>query len=207
MNDLFDRMQLALLRLENQKRFQIMIDYIKTSVGKGKEYSNSVARAVLSPRGCYYELVNLPEEFSGVVGEKVAHEAVPEKEAMRVLFDIAHLTRQVTIDNTRELSLYAIYDRDTSSTGQAGTFVFHFSQVPERMDMTPRMIGMFDSARSPLFFKMKMDTRLPQSLLDAQRGVLFGLRYKPNRFLLVRIPYEGPDVYDLTNAPGNTIPS
>jgi len=207
MDNLWDRMQLAFLRIENQKRYQVMIDYIKSAVGKGKAYTNSVARVVMSSRGCYYVLINLPEEFSGILGDRPHHELVSEKEAMCVLFDIIQLSRKVTPENTRELSLYVIYEPSPGLSAHDGIFVFHFSQVPERQSLTPLAVGMFDPSRTPLFFKVKLDTHLPQNLLSAHRGVLFSLRYKPNRFLLVDIPYEGQDLCDLGAVPINHYPT
>ena len=44
-----------------------VIDYVKSEVGQGTEYDNGLVRVVLSNRGCYYQFVDMPEEFSGAI--------------------------------------------------------------------------------------------------------------------------------------------
>jgi len=54
MDDQLDPLQkvdLAMLRAEYQKRYQAMISYIKEKVGNGVEYRNAVARIIVSDTG------------------------------------------------------------------------------------------------------------------------------------------------------------
>ena len=69
--DPLQKLELAMLRAEHQKKFQVMIAYIKEMVGEGIEYRNGIVRVVVSETGAYYELTDLPEEFFGAVGEEV----------------------------------------------------------------------------------------------------------------------------------------
>jgi len=44
-----------------------MIDYIKEQVGEGIEYKQRNGRVVIRIAGCYYEFLDMPEEFSGAL--------------------------------------------------------------------------------------------------------------------------------------------
>src|SRR5262245_51956999 len=114
MEDQLDPMQkveIAMLRAEHQKRFQVQIAYLKELVGEGIEYENPVVRVVVSETGAYYELKDLPEEFSGAVGEEVERHFLTRDEAIQTLQRAVAATKLATVANTRMFSLFTLYTR------------------------------------------------------------------------------------------------
>src|SRR5690242_6085899 len=109
--DPLHKMELALLRAEHQKRYQALIAYLKEKVGEGIEYRNDVVRVVVSDAGAYYELNDLPEEFSGAVGEQVERRFLAPQEAVALLTRVVEAAREVVPDTTRQLSVLVLYTR------------------------------------------------------------------------------------------------
>src|SRR5690349_7804898 len=109
--DPLQKVELALIRAEHQKRFQVMINFIKEQVGEGIEYKNAVVRVVVSPNGAYYELNDLPEEFCGAAGEEQEHHFVAQQEAITLLTKAAEATERVTRENTKQFQILALYSR------------------------------------------------------------------------------------------------
>src|SRR5437868_13476429 len=102
--DEFDPLQkvdLAMLRAEHQKRFQTQIAYLKERVGEGIVYRNAVVQVVVSDEGAYYELNDLPEEFGGASGEHIERHFVTQQEAIALLTGAVGALPQANAENTR----------------------------------------------------------------------------------------------------------
>src|SRR4030067_664300 len=88
------REQLAPWRAQVHEDFQQIIDYIKGQVEPGLRYENALVRVVLSERGCYYEFVEFPEEFSGVLGGGYQHEFVSSGAGWELMESLERLLRE-----------------------------------------------------------------------------------------------------------------
>src|SRR3990172_8143999 len=100
-----------MLRAEARRNFQVIIDYIKEQVGEGVEYNNGMVRVVISDRGCYYEFLDMPEEFSGALGSGFQYEFVGTGTGLLMAEQTQYMIAHSNDENTRELSLLSIYDR------------------------------------------------------------------------------------------------
>ncbi len=198
--DPLHKVELAMLRAEHQKRFQTMIAYVKEKVGEGVEYRNSVARVVVSDRGAYYELNDLPEEFSGAAGSEVIHHFVSPEEATALLARGVAATAGVNRDNTRHVSILALYTR-RGIVDRKNCYVYDCRPQPEASVLAPIVIGAFQPGVMPLFYKMKVDSDFAQEVFGMPRGIVFCIANAGDRHLLIRIPYDGDHVVDLAATP------
>jgi len=198
-----DQLQLAMLRAEARRKFQVMINYIKEQVGSGTEYSNDLVRVVVSERGCYYEFLDMPEEFSGALGTGFQYQFVGSSAGSSLMDQIQQMITQSADENTRELSLLALYDRKGLFDRDA-TYIYHRLR---RGDQTtgPSMVGHFRPGVLPLFFKLKCDCDLAVPLLGTARGVLFFVANLTDQHLVVRIPHSGPGITDLNEVPASQL--
>ena len=73
------------IRAAHADRHGLAIAYIKKRVGRGTEYANEVASAVLSEDGGYYQLAEMPEEFAGALGAGVSHRLIAPPDALTLL--------------------------------------------------------------------------------------------------------------------------
>lgn len=196
-----ERTQLAMLRAEARRKFQVMIDYIKEQVGSGSEYRNELVRVVVSERGCYYEFLDMPEEFSGALGTGFVHDFVGWERGIELMAQIQEMVLASSEDNTRQLSVLAVYDRETLFT-RDGTYIYHqVAHGPEACG--PTSIGHYRPGVLPLFFKMKADSELAVPVLGTPKGVLFFVANLTDQHLLVTIPHAGPGVTDLNELPSS----
>lgn len=203
MNEPFDpeqKVELALLRAEHQKRFQVMINYVKDKVGEGTEYRNSVVRVVCSETGVYYELIDLPEEFSGVVGDGYTLRFVAPEETLKLLAQAVDVTDKVTKANTAQYSVLILYTR-RGLVDRKNCYVYDFRPEPDQTFPTPQIIGAFQPETEPIFYKIKLNAGFAEETLGIGRGVVFGMALPGDRHLMVTIPYEGDQVTDLANMP------
>jgi len=191
--------QLSLLRSEARRKFQVMIDYIKEQVGQGREYSNELVRVVISERGCYYEFVHMPEEFSGAVGTGFKYEFAGTQVGLEMMEKIQQIIAQADDSNTRELSLLAIYSRE-GIFAREDTYIYHHA-LADGEEEGPVTVGHFRPGVLPLFFKVKLDSDLALPLLGARKGVLFFVTNLTDQHLLVRIPQHGLGLTDLSQIP------
>ena len=193
--------ELPSLREGTRPEYQVMIDYIKDQVGKGREYTNDLVRVVLSDRGCYYEFRDLPEEFSGAVGSGFQHEFVGTKEGLDLLAKIHDLALGPESADTHEISLMVIYGWDGLFKPE-DTFIYHWRRY-EGQEEGPVMMGIYRPEVLPLFFKLKVDSDLAEPVLGTRKGVLFFVANLSDQHLLVRIPHQGPGVTDLNEVTGS----
>lgn len=183
--------------------YEIMIDYIKSQVGEGSEYTNDLVRVVLSDRGCYYEFRDLPEEFSGAVGSGFRNEFVGTTAGLELVNRIHAMAMGPESADTHEISLMAIYGWDGAFKSE-DTFVYHWRRYGNEEE-GPNMMGIFRPDVLPLFFKLKADSDLVEPLLGTRRGVLFFVANLSDQHLLVRIPHLGVGVADLNEVTGQRL--
>lgn len=203
MDDQFDPLQkveLAMLRAEHQKRYQVMIDYVKSKVGEGFEYLNSVVRVVVSPRGAYYELTDLPEEFCGAIGPNIERRFVAPTEAIAVLQRAVEAISKISAENTRQFSMLVLYTR-RGLVDRKNCFVYEYVAPLNGIAPVPLEIGEFRPDAMPLFFKIKLDSDLAPAVFSLPRGLLFCMANAGDRHLMVSIRYEGEQITDLSDSP------
>ena len=198
-----DQLQLAMLRAEARRKFQVMINYIKEQVGPGTEYSNDLVRVVVSERGCYYEFLDMPEEFSGALGTGFQYQFIGSAEGQAVMEQINQMILQSSEANTRELSLLVLYDRKGLFDRDA-TYIYHRLHRGDQ-NVGPSVVGQFRPGAMPLFFKLKCDCDLALPILGTARGVLFFVANLTDQHLAVRIPHSGPGVTDLNEVPSSQL--
>jgi len=198
MDEWNEQLHLALLRAEARRKYQVLIDYIKQQVEPGYEYANELVRVVLSERGCYYEFVDLPEEFSGALGNGFAHRFVGSAEALALADQIHHLSQACTEHNTREFSLLAVYDRQ-GLFSREGTYIYHQAHRGDD-DIGPLTVGCHRERTLPLFLKLKADCDLVVPIFGMSRGVLFVVANLSDQHLVVNIPQAGSGATDLAQA-------
>jgi hypothetical protein len=192
MDEWNEQLNLALLRAQARRKYQVLINYIKEQVEPGYEYANELVRVVLSERGCYYEFVDLPEEFSGALGGGFTHEFVGSSEALALTEQIHGLTRSCADSNTREFSVLAVYERQALFT-RDGTYIYHESHHE----------GAYRPGTLPLFLKLKADSDLVVPILGAPRGLLFIAANLSDQHLVVHIPQVPGSMADLSRIPAS----
>ncbi len=198
--DPLHKVELAMLRAEHQKKFQAMITYLKDKVGEGVEYRNSVARVIVSDAGAYCELNDLPEEFSGAVGPDVHARSVAPDEAIQLLTRAFDALMQANRENTRHCSLLALYAR-RGIMDRKNCYVFEYRVGDDEAMSRPLVIGQFQPGVMPLFFKIKIDADFASQALDMPRGMVFCIANAGDRHLLVRVPFTGQQVTNLSDLP------
>jgi hypothetical protein len=196
--------QIAVLRAEARRKYQVMIDYIKDQVGPGAEYLNDLVRVVLSERGCYYEFLEMPEEFSGAVGSGFRYEFVGSEQAVGILEKLRQLVELSSPENTREIALLVVYSRNGLYDPEE-TYVYHLSNEEGEEAGEVVTSGCLRTGALPIFFKIKVDSDLALPLLGVKRGVLFFVANMSDQHLLVRIPHEGSGVTDLAQVPASQL--
>jgi hypothetical protein len=204
MDDLFDPMQkleLALLRTEHQNRYQLQINLIKEMIGEGIEYENAVVRIVVSDEGAYYELKDLPEEFSGGVSEKITRHFLSQKEAVTLLSRVFDARKRITVKNTRQFVLMVIYTR-TGVIDRKNCYIYDLRRGGEwNMDDKPFELGKFQPGVMPLLFKIKIDADFSEELVGFKRGIAYCMANAGDRHLLVKCPLDGEEITDLGALP------
>ena len=192
-----DNPEFASLRADHQAQHGLTIAYIKRRVGEGMEYSNEVAKAVVSAEGGYYQLREMPEEFAGALGAGVSHRLVADTEAREILHQVLSLVERISSGTqiVRSLSLYVLYAGGSLRTRQ-GMFVF--DQKPGEAAFAH---GEWQPELLPRFFKLRLDAGdapLPPAL-GLSNGVLFFLapqNHDDGRCLLATLA-RTPSMQDL----------
>lgn len=196
---------LAWLRAEARRKYQVMIDYIKDQVGEGSEYLNDLVRVVVSERGCYYEFREMPEEFSGAVGSGFTHEFIGSGEAFDILSKLQQMVELSDESNTRELALLVVYSRE-GLHNRDETYIYQNGIDGDGEEaVEPVAFGRLRPGVLPLFFKLKVDSDLAVPLLGARRGVMFFVANLTDQHLLVSIPHEGAGITDLSQVPSSQL--
>ncbi len=178
---------------------QVLARYVKQQVGEGMEFSNEIARVVLSSNGCYYEFRELPEEFSGALGE-FTHHFIGVRETLQLLETLYQLPRTDAIRNVTEFSLLVVYDRfDWISHQNIYAYQCQRGTLDNRLVEDVR--GTMRHGQLPRFFKLRLISKqAPEGLLFAN-GLVFFIANPGERHLLVQIPYTHGMVADLWARP------
>lgn len=190
-----------MLRAEARRKYQVMINYIKEQVDPGYEYSNDLVRVVFSERGCYYEFLDMPEEFSGALGNGFQHQFVGSGTGLELTEQIYQASLAADDSNTREFSLMFIYER-TGLFDRDGTFIYQ-RLSKDQDQVVPTSAGHYRPGVLPLFFKVKVDSELAVPFLGTRRGVIFFAANMTDQHLLVRIPQFAGQVTDLNELPAS----
>lgn len=205
MDEQFDPLQkveLAMLRAEHQKRFQTQIALLKERVGEGIVYRNDVVQVVVSEEGAYYELNDLPEEFGGAAGEHVERHFLSEPAATELLRRTVELLPRAGAGNTRHISVLVLYTR-RGLADRKNCYVFEYRPDEQTPDRPPLVIGKFRPGVMPRFFKLKVDANFAREALDMERGMVFCMANAGDRHLLIRVPFAGKEVHDLNDLPAS----
>lgn len=200
-----DDPEYASLRSVHQERHGLTIAYIKKRVGKGVEYVNEVAHAVLSEQGGYYQLAEMPEEFAGVLGAGVSHRLIREAEAWETLRQVQALVESILqgTQAVQAISLYALYAGGSLRTRQK---MFVFDQHPGE---SPFAYGAWQPQSLPRFFKLRLDCGdAPVPLTPGlKQGVLFFLapQNRDDGCSLLATLTRTPGTQDLSTQPVPTV--
>jgi hypothetical protein len=197
--DPLQKVELALLRAEYQKRFQGMIHYIKETVGEGIEYRNTVVRVVVSEAGAYYELNDLPEEFFGAVGDDLERRFVAPAEAVALLTRAVEAAKRATPENTRQISILTLYTR-RGIVDRENCYLFDYA--PHETNLSaPRIIGKFQPEVMPLFFKVKIEADFAEEALGFAGSFAFCMANAGDRHLLIQVLHSAERITDLGALP------
>jgi hypothetical protein len=178
---------------------QVLARYVKQQVGEGMEFSNEIARVVVSSNGCYYEFRELPEEFSGALGE-FTHHFIGVRDAIELLERLYHLPRTDFLRDVVELSLFVVYDRFDWISHQ-NIYAYHLQRSMPGDRLLEDVRGIFRHGQLPRFFKVRLlAERAPEGLSFA-RGMAFFIANPGERHLLVQVPYTHNGVSDLIARP------
>ncbi len=200
-----DDPEYASLRAAHQERHGLTIAYIKKRVGEGSEYSNEVARAVLSEQGGYYQLTEMPEEFAGALGAGVSHRLICEREAWDTLHQVQTLVAEIAqgTQAVRAVSFYALYSGGSLRTREK-MFVFD-----QRSGEAPFTHGAWQPDLLPRFFKLRLDCgdAPSPSKLGLTQGVLFFLtpQNRDDGCSLIATLAQTPTTQDLSTRPAPTM--
>jgi len=133
------------LRADTRRKFGKYIKYVKDYVGHEYEYTNDMVRVVLSERGAYYEFINLPEEFCGIMGA-YEHAFVDTKTCLSTIGDIISHVAQNPDGVAEEftiLTMYGMNSRDCYAAqynpcvgGVQEYGVFRMGEIPKFHKMT-----------------------------------------------------------------------
>lgn len=178
---------------------QVLARYVKQQVGEGLEFSNEIARVVLSSNGCYYEFRDLPEEFSGALGE-FTHQFIGVGDALALLERLYELPRTDLIHEVTEFSLFVVYDRFDWISYQ-NIYAYHCQRGALSDSRVEYVRGNIRHGHLPRFFKLRLlSTRSPEGLSFAH-GMAFFIANPGERHLLVQIPYGSGNVLDALARP------
>ena len=197
--DPLQKVEIALLRAEYQKRFQVIINYIKEMVGEGIEYRNAVVRVVASDTGAYYELNDLPEEFCGAVGEDLERRLITPVEAIALLARAVEAGNRVTPQNTRHFSILTLYTR-RGLVDKKNCFLFDY-MPNDASPHAPVITGKFQPDVMPLFFKIKIEADFAEEVLGFPGGLVFCMANAGDRHLLIQVLPTADQITDLSALP------
>jgi hypothetical protein len=192
-----EKLELAMLRAEHQKKFQMMIDFIKEQVGGGLEYANSLARFVVSEAGAYYELIDLPEEFAGACGPGVEHSFITQIEAIRLIEDAARTAEAAASTAERQLQILALYTR-RGLVDRKNCYVVDYARGSTYRP-GQNVTGEVKHGIMPLFFKIKLDAGADElaAPIGMNHCILVCIVTSGDRFPLIRIRLDSEHTTDL----------
>lgn len=178
---------------------QVLARYVKQQVGEGLEFSNEIARVVLSTNGCYYEFRELPEEFSGVLGA-FTHHFVGVQETFALLERLYELPLTDFIREVTELSLFVVYERFDWISYQ-NIYAYHCQRGALDGRLIEDVRGSIRRGQLPRFFKLRLISEHALEGLSFARGMAFFIANPGERHLLVQVPYNPDNVFDALARP------
>ena len=176
----------------------LAIAYIKKRVGRGTEYVNEVAHAVLSDEGGYYQLAEMPEEFAGALGAGVSHRLIAPAEARTLLAQMQAFVEGVVTGTqvVHSASLYALYAGGSLRTRRE---LFVLDQKPGE---PPFWHGQWQPETLPRFLKLRLDcgSLPPPPALGLSPGVSFLLapQHRDDGHALLATLSRTPSTQDLS---------
>lgn len=203
--DATQRLLLDQLKEEYQQRHGVAVEYLKRAVGEGEEYSNGVAKVVISSTGAWFECVDQPMEFSGAAGGCAVHHFVTDSDALSLLDRLFEFAESAAPDDTRLCRLFVLYEPG-GIVDEKGAHVIHFEPHGRYDPVKTRHVGQFRPGQLPLLYRCRFDTKRPIKGVSFQQGVVLCLSGLGERNLVVEMPYSGHDVRDLANPPINMMP-
>ncbi len=198
--DPLQKVELAMLRAEHQKRFQTQIALLKERVGEGIAYRNDVVQVTVSEEGAYYELNDLPEEFGGAAGEHVERHFLTEAKATALLERTLATLGRANAANTRHISVFVLYTR-RGLADRKNCYIFEYRPTVLALDQPPLIVGKVQEGVMPRFFKLKIDAEFAGDAIGMERGMVFCMANAGDRHLLIRVPFTGEEVHDLNDLP------
>mgnify|MGYP001611200906 CR=1 FL=1 len=172
-----------MIRQETRRKYGELIRYIKDEVHSGHivEYENDFIRVVLGENGEYYEFIDLPEEFSGFVGDGYEYEFTGTSESQRQLDDILTYLKQSPIqDKTRDFQLTMLYSHFSD---REDIYAFSYN---EQESYEPGKAGRIQPGQLPNFYKVKWNLKTDQdNPFPSQRGMMFFIRNMTDKHLTV----------------------
>jgi hypothetical protein len=171
------------------------IDLIKAEVGDGHRFENAVARAVVSPRGAWCELIDLPVEFSGIAGPGASHRFVGDAEAIALVRALAQCVPPDATKPTALVDILALY----SASGLLDRQDVFLWRAPESGDASGhrRTVGAWRPNVLPLFLRARLNGRHDIPGIEFERGVVAFLADVGDLHLVLCLPHEGRSVHDL----------
>ncbi len=200
MNELTDGQRQRLDQLADAYQYThgAAIETIKQGVGSGIEYFNSVARAVVSDNGAWCECIDLPLEFSGSSGAPAEVRFIRDDKAIELIEQLHGLASGPEPVGTRLLDLLCLYT-PLGISDSKGVAAVHFEEGASAQVHQPSrvVIGSLRPGVLPLFFRFRIESTSIQHGLTFARGSLFCLSGLGERCLLVLMPHEGEEAFDL----------
>jgi len=185
------------VRAAHLDRHGLAIAYIKKRVGRGTEYANEVARAVLSDEGGYYQLAEMPEEFAGALGG-VSHRLIAPAEAWTLLAQMQAFVEGLLsgTQTVHSASLYALY---AGGSLRMRRELFVLDQRPGEL---PFSHGQWQPGTLPRFLKLRLDCGPlpPPPALGLSQGVSFLLapQHRDDGHALLATLSRTPSTQDLS---------
>lgn len=180
------------------------IDLIKAEVGDGEEFQNSVARAVVSPRGAWCEVIELPVEFSGMAGPGARRRFVGDAEAAALVRSLAALVPAAGAEPTALADLIALY----SASGLLDRREVFLWRAPEvgGSSSGSLSVGEFRPEELPVFLRARLQGPHGIPGIAFERGVVAFLADVGDRHLVLELPHVGRTVHDLGAGAGRSAP-
>ena len=203
--DPLQRVHLDALAEEYTRRHGAAVEFIKRQIGEGDMYANSVARAMITENGAWFECIDLPMEFTGAAGAAITHRFVKEHQANEALDKLAALCERAEKDpSIREAGLFVLY-KNTGVVDEREAYVYQFKRTGEPVTRRPQCWGAYRSGELPLAFRGRFHLETEKDGMPFLRGVVFCLANIGEMNLLVEIPYEADQMHDLSTGHGESI--
>ncbi len=165
-----------------------IIKSVRAEIEPGVEIANELLSVVVSERGCYYRMKQTPDEFSALLGNDYAYSFLDTVDALAIMRQCQALTRQCRLDNAREVSLYARYERYVCHE-QDHLYLYLYNRDCQESSI-PMEVGRWRAGQLPVFLKLKIASPLARPLLGAEEGILVFAANMSDRHLCLRMPYH-----------------